>query len=105
MTARDELIEELSNLPQYREIDAQDIREAADAILARWRLVPVEEQDEPDYNSTQQVWIRGYNRGARDAEAIAEAQHRAASELTRHDTDAGHYGITPSTDQHGPHED
>ena len=128
LTTRDELAEIVNGRPLpkdgLRTVGAIYERgaayERADRILSRWRLVPVEEQDEPDYDSIQQVWIRGYNRGARDAEVIAAAQHRAADELTRHDQDAGIYdgcacegreqrlhrrSYDGRTDNHGPHED
>jgi hypothetical protein len=48
--------------------------ELATAILARWRLVPVEPVNEWRVNTE-----------------CTTCQHRAASELTHHDTDAGHY--------------
>jgi hypothetical protein len=107
--------------------------DAADAILARWRLVPVEETR----HTRVMVWVRNQeptnicNACGADwpCETAAEEQNRAADELTHHDQAAGHYDELPPidmhpligklrsdvangtacacgrTDQHGPHKD
>jgi hypothetical protein len=72
----------------------------ADAILARWRLVPVEEDDAPhgrcacgrphDPPMTPDEMTITW-----DSESFHAEQHRAADELTQHDRDAGHYDERP----------
>jgi len=62
---------------------------AADAILARWRLVPVEEAKKIDRKLKERQKLLDDTRSYRMA-----MQHRAAGELTQHDQDAGIYGDT-----------
>lgn len=70
MTTRDELADLIQDhVPGYY----PDHLAAADAILARWRLVPVEE---------------GWQVNITECQAC---QHSAADELTQHDQAAGHY--------------
>lgn len=143
MTNRDDLAALISsNVYKYRENtwslndDGSDLPGTiADALLARWRLVPVV----PSWDDAPP---NGYTRGGGlklplvpcdtcTAECTCAAQHRAASELTQHDIDAGiydyHHHDAPMnlnglpddqalvtyvtgcacgrTDNHGPHED
>jgi hypothetical protein len=97
MTDRDELANEIIGIqerilsPIY--VSTRSVAlDIADAVLSRWRLVPVDNDvrfyPDPDEAPLQHVYhgANGQNPCAR-----CEEQHRAAGELTRHDQDAGHY--------------
>jgi hypothetical protein len=64
--------------------------EIADAILARWRLVPVGDIcPNPAYLPSHGPGT--YPRDCQTCHDRIAAQHRAADELTHHDQTAGHY--------------
>jgi hypothetical protein len=68
-----------------------------DAILARWRLVPVEEAKRIDRKLRERQKLmddtRDYRMAIKPRKAKLDiaAQYRAADELTHHDQTAGHY--------------
>ncbi len=108
MTTRDELADIISRAISQDCPSERDMLDAADAILARWRLVPVEEGSCPEC-------ARGYHIHHSDVyrrcmiEPCActwpTEQHRAADELTQHDQAAGHYDMCPGCGGSGPRDE
>lgn len=91
MTTRDELADLVREQITHDTSDRWTMN-LVDAILARWRLVPVEE-DEPEPTGPRRHGYHGFN-GQEPCQRCMDDQHRAADELTRHDQTAGHYDGT-----------
>jgi hypothetical protein len=100
MTARDELADVLMRAdPHYPAVMARHLYEhMADAILARWRLVPVEVDAEIRGSFARMNDARAQLDQQHDAAmATLRDQHRAADEHTHQDQTAGIYdGPRPS---------
>lgn len=104
MIDRDELADVLMRAdPLYPAVMARTLYEnMADAILSRWRLVPVEETR----HTRVMVWVRNQeptnicNACGADwpCETAAEEQHRAADELTPAGRIRGYYASAAARD-------